>query len=131
MWSTSLPHPTSSYTGFLQCSPLPAYLTSYPVLHHPTPSYLIQPHPTLYPTAILTASYTGFFCKSAVYYLILPHPTSSTKHPTHLTPVMVWIVLPDPTTSNHILPCLTFVYPTLRCVLLPSHVDVVRCGRIR
>ena len=34
---------------------------------------LAQPQPTLYPTAILTSSYTGFFCNSALYYLILPH----------------------------------------------------------
>ena len=38
---------------------------------------LAQPHPTLYPTAILTSSYTGFFCNSALYYLILPHLAAS------------------------------------------------------
>ena len=45
-------------------------LPAYPVLPSPTPSYLIQPHPTLYPTAILTSSYTGVFCNSAVFSYI-------------------------------------------------------------
>ena len=30
-------------------------------------------------------------------------------------------VRPYPTPSNHILPCLTFVYTLLRCLLLPSY----------
>ena len=38
---------------------------------------LAQPHPTLWPTAILTSSYTGFFCTSALSYLIRPHLAAS------------------------------------------------------
>ena len=105
----------------LDSSAIPAYLT-YLILHWISlPSYHILPRPTLASSAILPCPTLSF--------PILLHPTPSYTVfycPPNL--VLHWIllrfypVLPYPTTSNHILPCLTFVYPTLRCILLPSYI---------
>ena len=98
---------------------LPSYPTSNPVLPYPTPSNHLPPRSRLASPAILPCP--------TLSYPILPHPTPSYTVfycPPNL--VLHWIllrfypVLPYPTTANHILPCLTFVYPSLRCVLLPS-----------
>ena len=87
-------------------------------------SYLLLPRlTTSYPVAPLsTRSYVVSYCQSSLSYLILLHPTSYTVSycPTLLL-LRFYPVLPHPTTSYHILPCLTFVYPILRCILLPSY----------
>ena len=132
--------PTSSYTGF-HCHPTTSYLVlhwlllpSYPVLPYPSQSYLIQPHPTLYSTALLTSSYTGSFCDSTLYYLILPHLTTSYPvlllstppyvvfycHPTlDATPSYLSLIffLPHLTTAYPVAPS----YPILHCILLPAY----------
>ena len=75
-----------------------------------TMSYLILPHlTTSYPVSPL--SYVEAYCHptldSTPSYIILPQIL-----------LRFYPVLPYP---NHILPCQPFVYPILRCVLLPSY----------
>ena len=65
--------------------------------------------PTLYPTAILTSSYTGFFCNAALSklsdfifesYLLGAGSLHSLPHPTLFDPILHCSLLP----SYHILP---------------------------
>ena len=136
--------------------------TSYTGFSHPTPSYLILPHPTLDSTPI--PSYLAYLiltdrvgwgrvgCLSAMardtshFYPtpsnhillrptldsiltipILPYPTmhpasSYTSVSSH--PALSYIILPPLTTSNHILPCCTFLpHPTPYLTAILPHIQ--------
>ena len=122
-----LPRLTTSYP----VSPLStrSYVVSY---CQPALSYLILLHPTSYtvpycqPNRVLHC----FFCESTLYYLILPHLTTSYPVLPVSTPSYVVVYCHptlDSTPSYRILPHLTTSYPVapsypiLQCILLPSY----------